>query len=217
MKLSKVTLDILKNFATINQGLLFKPGKSLRTMNVMKNTFAVAQIPDEIPNEFAIYDLNEFLAAYSLTDGCDIVFKDTMMSLVTSGEEMEYHYSSPSVVVSPGEKNITLPSSDKKFILTREVIDKIMKVSSVMKLRDIEIDCSGVRILNRSAVGNKHHIKLVVDCFNSDDTVSALKVENLKLIPADYDVTICQKGLARFTSRSEEYRVEYHIALEANG
>lgn len=216
MKLSKVTLDVLKNFATINQGLIFKPGKSIKTMNVMKNTFAVAQIPDDIQNEFAIYDLNEFLAAYSLTEGCDIVFKETMMSLISNGEELEYYYSSPSVVVSPGDKNITLPSIDKKFLLTKEVIDKIMKVSSVMKLKDIEIDNTGIRVLNRNLVGNKHHIKLAVDCSTSESAVSVLKVEGLKLISADYDVAICDKGLARFTSRSEEYKVEYHIALEIN-
>lgn len=183
-------------------------------MNVMKNTFATAEISDEIPIEFAIYDMNELLAAYSLFDGCDILFQDAMLLLKSGGEEMEYNYSSPAVVVSPGDKNITLPSTDKKFVLTKEVLDKIMKVSSVMKLKDLEIDGAGIRILNRNASGNKHHIKLPVEVFNSDDSVSALKVDNLKLIPVDYDVTICQKGLVRFTSRNEEYRVEYHIALE---
>jgi hypothetical protein len=126
MKLSKVTIDILKNLATINQGILFKSGKELRTMNVMKNIFAVAQIPDEIPNDFAIYDLNEFLSTYSLFDGCEVLFKDTMLVFENPGEQIDYHYSSPSVVVSPGDKKIRLPSEDKKFTLTKEVFDKIV-------------------------------------------------------------------------------------------
>lgn len=216
MKLSKITIDILKNFANINQGILFKPGKELRTMNVMKNIFAVAQITDEIPNEFAIYDLNEFLSSYSLFDGCDVVFKDTMLVFENPGEQIDYHYSSPSVVVSPGDKKIRLPSEDKKFTLTREVFDKIQKSSSVMKLKDLSIDCSGITIFNRNAVGNKHHISLNVECSDSatQQQPSFIKVENLKLIPVDYDVVICNKGLTRFTSRSEEYRIEYHIALE---
>lgn len=218
MKLSKVTIDILKNLATINQGILFKSGKELRTMNVMKNIFAVAQIPDEIPNDFAIYDLNEFLSTYSLFDGCEVLFKDTMLVFENPGEQIDYHYSSPSVVVSPGDKKIRLPSEDKKFTLTKEVFDKIQRSSSVMKLKDISIDCSGITIFNRNAVGNKHHISLNIECNDSSaQTPSFIKVENLKLIPVDYDVVICQKGLTRFTSRSEEYRIEYHIALEIEG
>lgn len=219
MKLSKVTIDILKNLATINQGILFKAGKELRTMNVMKNIFAVAQIPDEIPNDFAIYDLNEFLSTYSIFDDCDISFKETMLVFENPSEQIDYHYSSPSVVVSPGDKKIRLPSEDKKFVLTKEVFDKIQRSSSVMKLKDLSIDCTGITIFNRNAVGNKHHISLSIEC--SDSSVSQapsfIKVENLKLIPVDYDVTVCQKGLTRFISRSEEYRVEYHIALETDG
>jgi hypothetical protein len=216
MKFSKITIETLKNFATINQGILFKAGKELRTMNVMKNIFAVAQIPDEIPNDFAIYDLNEFLPAYSLLNDCDITFKDTMLVLEVPGNSIKYPYSSPSVVVSPGDKKIRLPSEDKKFVLTREVFDAIQKSSSVMKLKDIVIDCSGITILNRNATGNSHHISLNVECGSSDvsENPSLIKVENLKLLPLDYDVTICQKGLTRFTSRSEEFKIEYHIALE---
>jgi hypothetical protein len=216
MKFSKITIETLKNFATINQGILFKAGKELRTMNVMKNIFAVAQIPDEIPNDFAIYDLNEFLPAYSLLNDCDITFKDTMLVLEVPGNSIKYPYSSPSVVVSPGDKKIRLPSEDKKFVLTREVFDAIQKSSSVMKLKDIVSDCSGITILNRNATGNSHHISLNVECGSSDvsENPSLIKVENLKLLPLDYDVTICQKGLTRFTSRSEEFKIEYHIALE---
>lgn len=215
MKLSKVTIDILKNMSSINQGILFKAGKELRTMNVMKNIFAVAQIPDEIPNDFAIYDLNEFLSTFSLFEGCEIDFKETMLVFENPGEHIDYHYSSPSVVVSPGDKKIRLPSEDKKFTLTKEVFDKIQRSSAVMKLKDLSIDCSGITIFNRNSVGNKHHISLNVECSdNAGQVPSFIKVENLKLIPVDYDVAICQKGLTRFTSRSEEYKIEYHIALE---
>ena len=216
MKLSRITIEVLRNFATINQGLLFKPGKVLRTMNVMKTTFAVAEFPDDIPQEFAIYDLNEFLLAYSLAENCDIEFKDTMLVLNSNGESTKYNYSSPSVVVSPGDRTIKLPSEDKKFLLTKEVFDKVQKVSSALKLKDVVIDCNGIEVLNRNTIGHKHHIKVSVDCASGPETQSFMKVENLKLIPVDYDVVICQKGLVRFTSRSDEYRVEYHVALEAD-
>ena len=118
-------------------------------------------------------------------------------------------------MVSPGDRNIKLPSEDKKFLLTKEVFDKVQKVSSALKLKDVVIDCNGIEVLNRNTIGHKHHIKVAVDCSSGSETQSFMKVENLKLIPVDYDVVICQKGLVRFTSRSDEFRVTYHIALEA--
>ncbi len=125
MHLSKITIDILKNLATINQGLIFRPGNELKTMNVMKNTFVTAVIPDEIPAEFAIYDLNEFLGTYSLADDYDIKFEDTRLVMSSASEYTYYNFSSPSVVVSPGDRKLVMPSEDKHFTLTKEVFDKI--------------------------------------------------------------------------------------------
>ena len=61
MKLSKSTLDILKNFKEINQSILFKQGNSLKTISVMKNILAEATIEEELPKDFGIYDLSQFL------------------------------------------------------------------------------------------------------------------------------------------------------------
>lgn len=182
-------------------------------MNVMKSTFVTATIPDEIPVEFAVYDLNEFLSAHSLMDNCEIIFEDDKMVFQDGNQKTYYFFSSPSVVVSPGDKKITLPSEDKKFLLSKEVFDKILRNSNVMKLKDLTIDCNGVKIWNRNNVGNQHHIQIPVECTEPSQP-SLIKVENLKLIPVDYDVAISNKGLARFTSRSEEYRIEYWIALD---
>lgn len=213
MHLTKTTLDILKNFATINQGLIFKPGNLLRTMNVMKNTFVTATIADEIPVEFAIYDLNEFLGTYSLADDYDIIFEDTRMVMMSASEYTYYNFSSPNVVVSPGERKLAMPSEDMTLTLTKEVFDKIVKVSSVMKLRDIVIDGNGITVFNKSSVGNQHHITVPVNC-KAEIKPAMLKVDSLKLIPVDYTVTISNAGLSRFTSNSEDYKIEYFIALE---
>lgn len=213
MHLNKITIDILKNLATINQGIVLRPGNELKTMNVMKNTFVTAVIPDIMPVEFAIYDLNEFLGTLSLTDNCDITFEDTRLVMSTPSEYTYYNFSSPSVVVSPGDRKLTMPSEDKKFTLTKEVFDKIVKVSGVMKLKDIMVDSKGITVFNRNSVGNQHHINIPVECKN-DAKPAMFKVESLKLIPVDYTVSISDVGLSRFTSNSEEYKIEYFIALE---
>ena len=40
MKLSNETIAVLKNFGAINQGILFKPGKKLKTVSSHKNILA---------------------------------------------------------------------------------------------------------------------------------------------------------------------------------
>ena len=66
MKLSDSTINILKNFSSINQSLLFKSGKKLRTISVMKNILAEVEVTEEFPKDFGIYDLNQFLNGLSL-------------------------------------------------------------------------------------------------------------------------------------------------------
>ena len=74
MNLSDSTLNLLKNFSTINQSILFKEGSSLRTISVMKNILAEAVIDEEIPQDFGIYDLNQFLNGLSLHQSPDLDF-----------------------------------------------------------------------------------------------------------------------------------------------
>ena len=61
MKLSDSTLTVLKNFAGINNSILVKEGNQLRTISVMKNILAEAEIPEAFPRQFGSYDLNQFL------------------------------------------------------------------------------------------------------------------------------------------------------------
>ena len=61
MKLSDKTINLLKNFSDINQSILFKKGNKLRTISVMKNIMAEAEVQEDFPKDFAIYDLTQFL------------------------------------------------------------------------------------------------------------------------------------------------------------
>ena len=214
MRFSKITLDVLKNLATINQGLVFKPGNMLKTMNVMKNQFALVEIPDVLPIEFAIYDLNELLATHSLMDSPEISFQEDCLILEEGIFQYHYFYSNPSVVISPGDKKIIMPPADIKFTLDKGTFDQIIRSSSVMKLKDILVTSTGVRLYNRNNVGNRVEITPPDFQFNGKD--SLLKVENLKLIPVSYVVEIDSGGIAHFVSKSEEYKIEYFIALETN-
>ena len=215
MNLSDSTLNLLKNFSTINQSILFKEGNSLRTISVMKNILAEATINEEIPKDFGIYDLNQFLNGLSLHQSPDLDFANNGYVVIKEGRSRsKYFFADPQVIVTPPDKDITLPSEDVSFELNTQQLDKLLKAASVYQLPDL------------SAVGENGVVKLVVrDKKNETSNDYAVvvgetdkefsfnfKVENIKIIPGSYEVVVSQKLLSRFTSK--DYDLKYFIALE---
>ena len=82
MKLNSGTLNVLKNFATINQNLMIKEGSTITTMSAMKNIVAKASVEETFPKQIAIYDLNEFLSSTSLFKQPVIDFEDNNLLML---------------------------------------------------------------------------------------------------------------------------------------
>ncbi len=215
MKLSDNTLNILKNFAGINNSILVKQGTQLRTMSVAKNILAEAQIGEEFPRDFAIYDLNQFLNGLGLHQDPEMDFSpDSYLSIREGKRRVKYFYADPNVIISPPDKEITLPSEDVHFQLESTSLDKLLKAAAVYQLPDL------------SAVGGDGVVKLVVRDKKNDtsnefavvvgetDKVFSFnfKVENIKIIPGAYDVVVSSKLLSRFTN--SQHDLKYYIALE---
>ena len=215
MKLSEKTLTVLKNFAGINNSILVKQGTQLRTISVAKNILAEAAIDEDFPRDFAVYDLNQFLNGLSLHQDPDLDFSpDSYISIKEGKRRVKYFYADPNVIVSPPEKEITLPSEDVHFQLESSSLEKLLKAAAVYQLPDL------------SAVGEAGVVKLVVrDKKNDTSTVFAVvvgetdkefsfnfKVENIKIIPGAYDVVVSQKLLSKFTNTN--CNLKYYIALE---
>jgi len=193
MSLSSTTLNVLKNFASINQGLLFKKGKRLRTLSVLKNVFAVAEIDDEIPREFAIYDLNEFLGTLSLFSNPDLVFNEDHILITEGKSKIKYFYSSPAVVVSPPDKDIVLTDPLLTFELTEANINQIQKAAATLKLKELSIKAGKLTALNSGGVGNQ--ITIDVDMEGSSTSEKLVKIENLKLIEGAYNVKVFEQAV----------------------
>ena len=215
MKLSDKTISVLKNFSSINQSILFKEGSKLRTISVMKNILAEATINEEFARDFGIYDLNQFLNGLSLHQKPELDFANDGYVVIREGRSRsKYFFADPSVIVTPPDKEITLPSEDVCFELTTTVLEKLLKAAAVYQLPDI------------SAVGEAGVVKLVVrdkknDTSNAHEEVVGetdatfnfnFKVENIKILPGTYDVVVSQKLLSRFTSKNHD--LTYYIALE---
>ena len=215
MKLSDSTLTVLKNFAGINNSILVKEGKKLRTISVAKNILAEANITEEFPRDVAIYDLNQFLNGLSLHADPDLDFSpDSYITIKEGKRRVKYFYADPQVIVAPPEKEINLPTEDVCFQLDSTALDKLLKAAAVYQLPDL------------SAIGEAGVVKLVVrdkknDTSNeyavvvgeTDATFSLnFKVENIKILPGTYDVVMSKKLLSRFVSK--DYNLKYYIALE---
>tara|TARA_Y100000592_G_scaffold67807_1_gene105389 strand:- start:4401 stop:5066 length:666 start_codon:yes stop_codon:yes gene_type:complete len=215
MKLSDSTLSLLKNFSSINQSILFKEGSKLRTISVMKNILAEATVNEEFARDFGIYDLNQFLNGLSLHQKPELDFANDGYVVIREGRSRsKYFFADPSVIVTPPDKEITLPSEDVCFELTTTVLEKLLKAAAVYQLPDI------------SAVGEAGVVKLVVrdkknDTSNAHEEVVGetdatfnfnFKVENIKILPGTYEVVVSQKLLSRFTSKNHD--LTYYIALE---
>ena len=215
MKLSDNTISLLKNFSTINQSILFKQGNKLRTISVMKNILAEATIGEELPKDFGIYDLTQFLNGMGLHQSPELDFAHDSYVVIKEGKmRTKYFFADANVIITPPDKPIELPSEDVTFDLSTDQLDKLLKAAAVYQLPDL------------SAVGENGVVKLVVRDKKNDtsndfaitvgETESTFsfnfKVENIKILPGTYEVVVSQKLLSRFTSKNHD--LTYFIALE---
>ena len=215
MKLSDKTILLLKNFSSINQSILFKQGRKLRTISVMKNILAEATIDEELPKDFGIYDLNQFLNGLSLHQSPELDFAKDEHVVIREGKmRSKYFFADPSVIVSPPEKEITLPSEDVSFSLTSQQLEKLKKAASIYQLPDISAIGEGgvVKLVARDKKNDTSNDFSIVVGETDKQFVFNFKEENLKIIPGSYDVVISSKLLSRFTAQN--YELTYYIALE---
>ena len=215
MKLSDKTLTLLKNFSTINQSILFKHGSSLRTISVMKNILAEAQIDEEIPKDFGIYDLNQFLNGLALHQKPELDFEDDSYVIIKEGRSRsKYFFADPKVIVTPPDKEITLPDETVSFELSTSQLDKLLKAAAIYQLPDLcVVGGEGVvKVLVRDKKNDtSNDFSIIVG--ETDSTFSFnFKVENIKIVPGTYNVVVSQKLLSRFTCQN--YALKYYIALE---
>ena len=215
MKLSDKTLTLLKNFSSINQSILFKQGTSLRTISVMKNILAEATIEEDLPTDFGIYDLNQFLNGLGLHQSPELDFANEGHVVIREGKSRtKYFFADPQVIVTPPDKEITLPSEDVSFELSTSQLDKLLKASAIYQLPDLAVigEAGVVKMLVRDKKNDtSNHYSVVVGETDSEFSFN-FKVENIKILPGTYEVVVSQKLLSRFTCK--DYDLRYYIALE---
>ena len=215
MKLSKSTLDILRNFSSINQSICFKKGSELSTLSIQKNILGRSQIQEEFPRDFAIYDLSEFLSGLSLFNDPEFDFSHpNYVTIKDSRNTSRYFFADPSTIVTPPEKKVELPSQDVCFLVSANDISNIIKAASVYQIEDLSVVGDGEKIDlvvrdKKNDTSNSYAVSVGETdanfCFN-------FKVENLKLLPGGYSVIVSKHNASLF--RHQSLNLEYLIALE---
>ncbi len=217
MKINQNTLDILKNFSEINTNILIKPGTELSTISTMRNIFAKATIAEAFDSEFGIYDLNEFLAVVSSTHNPELSLQDKYMTISAEGSKskVKYFYSDPSVIVSP-TKEVNMPEADVSFSLSQANLTQLQKMAAILKTPDLALEGTkgGNIVLKVCDKKNdtSNNFDIVVGENATADYTFYFKVENMKMISGDYDVSVSSKSISHF--KNTKLPIEYWIALE---
>jgi hypothetical protein len=214
MKLSKETVGLIKNFAGINSNLLLKSGNKLATISAQKNVMADAVVTETFP-DFGIYDLNEFLGAMSLFEDPELTFNEKWVTIEQGGNSIKYFAADASVLTAP-QKAITFPDAEIEFPMSANMLSMIQRTASVLRASDVSIvgDGSTIAVVvgdKKNATGNSYNS--AVGATEKKFKVN-LKVENLKMIPGDYQVSISSKKISRFKATSSE--LVYYVAVEAD-
>ena len=211
MRLSNKTLDVLKNFSNINQNILIKEGNVLRTISTMKNILGSATIDESFPTGFGIYDLNEFLGVMSLATDAELEFEaDKFLTINGGNTKIRYFFSDPSIIVAP-PKVFNPPPTDISFTVSKEVLATVMKASAVMQLPDLVIDSNGMKVTDLKNVTSNEFTEQF-DYAGPEFNIH-YKIDNLKMIPGDYDVQVSTTSLVSgWDNKIQD--VSYWIALE---
>jgi len=213
MKLSKTTVDILDNFATINQNIVIKPGSEIRTMSEARNILAETNVEETFDQTIGIYDLSEFLNILKMFDDPELEFSEKYVLIKDGNAEVRYYYADPSILTTP-EKRITMPDAEVSFTLTAETLAKVKRVSPYMgndllvTNKDGKVQLTVTDSRNPSA----NSYKLVLDTDTSGDFMFCLSIKDMKVMQGDYNVELSSKLISKFSNDA----MTYFIALESN-
>ena len=217
--LSEDTINVLKNFATINPNLVFTPGQKVKTISEAKTIMAQADIVEDMPREFGIYDLNGFLSVYNLVEQPSLEFEDKSVLINGANNQVVRYFFSETEILTTPQKDIQMPDAELGFTLTEEILNQIRKAAAVLGHTELSlkgdngvITASVVDTKDNTSNSFSYELDRDNACVESFNFI--VSIPNLKLLPGDYFVSISSKLISNWTNNN--YPIEYFIALEKN-
>ena len=217
--LSKKTLDVLKNFSTINSSIVFRKGSTVRTISNAENILAKFTGEEVFPTDFAIYDLSQFLSGISLFNDPQLEFTSNDFVSIRGGRtSAKYYFSDPEITLkSAPEKNVNFPGADLQFNLSGEELIQLQKASAVYSLPDLtfqsEEGLDTIKLILRDKENDTSNTYDLTVAGSSTGTYSLdVKIENIRLLPGDYTVKVSKHLISEWTNTNVD--LTYYIALE---
>lgn len=217
MKLSERTLQVLKNFCSINPSILVRPGSTLETMAPTKKIVAKSTVDEEFDREFAIYDLSRFIGAVSLFKEPELDFTDTSIVITADGRKLRYVFANPETVVAPPKNGVKFPGEDVApqvvARLTAKALTDVTKAASVLGMPEIAVEGDGTTVhLAVADVKNPTAHGYSLPLGESEHVFRLIfRLDTFKFLPGDYDATFSLKKIAKFVG---DNGAEYFVVAE---
>jgi hypothetical protein len=221
MKLNENTMAVLTNFANIQKNLVLPQGSNVvRTIADAKNVMAFATLDQNFDKQVGIYDLSQFISVISLVDQPELSFGDSFMTVSDESgrSSVKFFYADEKILTNVPDKEISMPSVDVSFVLDAATLNKVRKASAALghtKMTICPAGDSGVRlsvVYNTDETSNAFSIDVPGTCESGSDYMFVMNIDNMTLIPGDYEVEISQRLLTKFENKNVD--VHYFIALE---
>jgi hypothetical protein len=215
MKISDNTINILKNFSSINGSILVRPGNVLKTVGTQRSIYATATVEENFPQQFAIYELPKFLGVLSLFQDHDIDFGEHQLTIASGNQVVNYTYADVSSILAPPEdKKIVVDPADVEFSINHHDFHKVLKAAAVLQVPNIAVVGDG-NTIKVCAINSKNPTS---DTFSIEVGPTekifnmVFRVEYLvKLLPLSYNIKINSKGISSFTGDN----IQYFVMTEA--
>lgn len=214
MKIATNTINVLKNFAKINPSIVIQEGNVLKTISPSKTIMAKAKVDTDFTKRFAIYNLDRFISTASLFNDPEFNFNDRSVEISSENRKTNYVYADESNITKAPDREIALPSVDVSFTLAHETLKDIEKACGVLGLPEIAVIGDGSTI-SVNAIDSKLTAGDTYSVVIGDTTKvfkAIFKIENIKILPGDYEVSISARGISHFSGKD----AEYWIAVEQN-
>ena len=216
--ISQGTMEVLKNFVSINSSILIREGNQLKTISLGENAIAQYTCDEVFPQTFGIYDLNQFLVGLSLFEEPVLEFENSdYVTIRSAGRSAKYYFSNPEITLKAApEKDVKFPGSDIEFTINREDISTILKASAVYKIVDLKIHSDEDGTVTVSLVDKENETSTVfsiqLDGESTGEYDFYMKVENIRLLGGDYQVKVSKHLITEWQHKN--FDLKYYIALE---
>ena len=218
MKVSERTINLLKNYANINQSIEFREGNVLKTVSPLNTILASVEVEEVFSKTFPIYELSRFLGTLNLFNNPELDFTDNGVSITDDKHEATYRYcGSSSMFQTPPDKDITFPDAEINFDLSQEQFKKTINAANTLGLPEVVVEGDGTEIrLLVSDTGNVSSDNFSTKVGSTDKTFHMIfKTENFSTIAEGaYNVSLSSKRISHFKREGDS--LQYWIALEQN-